>query len=76
MGKWEFSRELYSCDLCLGFWVYLFLAPFFKIKILDNKIVNNTVLAMISTMLSYLISEGWRENFENVVIVNDRASEN
>lgn len=76
MGKWEFSRELYECDLCLGFWVYLFLSPCFKIKILDNKIVNNTVLAMISTMIGYLISEGWRANFENVVVVNGRSQEN
>ena len=72
MGKREFSQELYDCDLCLGFWVYLALAPFFKIKIdtIENKVVRNTVLAGVTSFLMFLISAGWRENFENLVIVD------
>lgn len=68
MGKREFSKELFECDLCIGFWTYLVLAPFFKIKIRDNKIINNTVLAMLTSFIVFLISEGWRANFETVVI--------
>ena len=70
MGKWEFSQELFDCDLCLGFWVYLFLSPFFKIKIdkINNRLVSNTVLAAVTAFIMYLISEGWRNNFETVVI--------
>ena len=73
MGKWEFSRELFDCELCLGFWVYLALAPFFKIKIdtIENKLVRNTVLAGVTSFLVFLISAGWRENFENLVIVEN-----
>jgi len=72
LGKTELSQELYDCDLCLGFWVYLALAPFFKIKIdiVENKVVRNTVLAGVTSFLMYLISVGWRENFENLVIVD------
>jgi len=70
--KTEFSKELFDCDLCLGFWIYLALAPFFKIKIdtIENKPVRNTVLAAVATFLMFLISSGWRENFENLVIVD------
>ena len=68
----EFSKELFDCDLCLGFWTYLALSPFFKIKIdtIENKAVRNTVLAAVASFLMFLISAGWRENFENLVIVN------
>ena len=71
-GKREVLQELYDCDLCLGFWVYLALAPFFKIKIdtIENKVVRNTVLAGVTSFLMFLISVGWRENFENLVIVD------
>lgn len=70
MGKREFSRELYDCELCLGFWIYLFLSPFFKIKInpINNRLLNNTVLAMITTFMVFLISDGWRANFETVIM--------
>ena len=70
MGKWEFSKELMDCDLCLGFWVYLALSPFFKIEIetIDNKLVRNVSLAGVTSFIMFLISSGWRENFEILVI--------
>lgn len=72
MGKREFSKELFDCDLCLGFWVYLVLAPFFKIDIdIENRLVRNTVLACVTSFLTFLASQGWKEHFETVVIIDD-----
>ena len=67
-SKWELSRELFDCDLCLGFWVYLVLSFFFNINVIKNKYVNNIVLAGFTTFIMHLISIGWNDAFGEIVI--------
>ena len=76
MGKWEYSQELFDCDLCLGFWVYLALSPFFKMKIdmIENKVVRNTVLAGVTSFLTFLAAQGWKEHFE-ILVIEDEFSD-
>lgn len=77
MGKWEYTQELYDCDLCLGFWVYLALSPFFQIEIdmINNGVLLNTVLAGVTSFLAFLVSVGWKEQFE-ILVIEDAGTEN
>ena len=71
-GKSELLSELYDCDLCFGFWVNLFLAPFFRINIdeIENRILGWLMFACLSTLMSHLMSTGYSEIFGNVVIID------
>ena len=69
--KKEFFAELYDCNLCYGFWVYLFLSFFFKninVEQIKNKYVGQIVVAGFTTFIIHLISIGWDEIFGKVVI--------
>lgn len=70
MSKWELSQKLFDCDLCLGFWVFLFLSPWFDIDVkqINNKVLRWIVTACLSSFLSYLISVGWEQEYGTVVI--------
>lgn len=75
-GKREFLKQLFSCNLCFGFWSYLILKPFFKIDVdeIDNRIVRNVLTAMLSSLLAVLIETGYQELFGTVIV--DYGSKN
>ncbi len=71
MSKVELLRELYSCDLCFGFWIYLGLSLFTKninVENINNKYVGKFVVASFATFIMHLISTGWDELFGTVYI--------
>jgi len=75
MARGETLQELYSCDLCYGFWVYLFLAPFFNdVKQIKNKYIGWVLTACFTTFLAHLVSIGWEERFGTLVIDDGRDS--
>ena len=63
-------RELVECDLCLGFWVYLFLGVMLDQDIdeeIKNRIVSKLATAGASTFIMHLLSVGWQEKFQNYI---------
>lgn len=63
-------RELGSCDLCLGFWVYLLLfamegSSFLGILPLS---VETILLAAISSFGMHLFSLGWQAKYSQIVM--------
>jgi len=68
----ELLSQLYNCDLCLGFWVYLVLAPFLNVDVkqIKNKILRWVITACFTSLLSVLVSQGWQEEFGMLVIEN------
>jgi len=71
--KSEFFRELLSCNICSGTWVYLFLIPWFRNIDIDDikfKPVKWLVIAGVSSILSQCIVTGYEELFGTVVIVD------
>lgn len=70
MTSRELLRQLYSCDLCYGFWVYLALTPFFDVdaKQIKNKILRWILTSCFATFLAHLVSIGWEQKFGIVVI--------
>jgi len=67
----EFLEELFGCDMCLGFWVYLTLALLFQyanvdVNILDipnAPIISAIITGAITSFVVHLISIGWRDKF-------------
>ena len=72
----EFLEELFGCDLCLGVWVYFFLALLFQyanvdVNILDipnAPIISAIITGAITSFVVHLISLGWRDKFSTFEI--------
>lgn len=58
----EFWLDLWQCDLCLGFWVYL-LTGGPRLGWYSNGLVDRIVSAGVATTLAHLVSIGLREKF-------------
>lgn len=63
-------QELSECDLCLGFWVYLFLALFVKGATfgLWSWPTDRLVLAALSALGAHLLRIGWDNKFGITVV--------
>lgn len=63
----KFLHDLVSCDLCLGFWVYLFLSIEGTVYITERyvqfPILNNIVTAMFVSFVMHLLTIGWQDKF-------------
>jgi len=64
----NFLKKLFSCSLCLGFWVYFILAFVFTIDIfeLEYRIIGEFLTAAVTTFLVWLISIGWDSEFREI----------
>jgi hypothetical protein len=64
--------DLFSCNLCLGFWVYSGLAFLFQINLTNEffyiPILSEFVSGAIVAFLMHLISAGWEAQYQNIII--------
>lgn len=69
-ARWQVRpfSELGQCDLCLGFWVYLFLGFFLPAYGPFPWWLNLIVLAAFSSFVVHLIRLGWQAKFGTVVL--------
>lgn len=67
-----FMAQLFSCDLCLGVWVYFLLSALSGIRILDEiivvPIVSEFMTGAITSFITHLISLGWNTKFQVLYI--------
>jgi len=65
-------KELFECDLCLGFWIYLFLGVMLRKDIDEefskNRLVSGLATASVSTFVVHLLSVGWRDKFSTYIV--------
>lgn len=71
--KIEWLNRWASCDLCSGVWIYTALALFLKITILSDLLpyipfVSEIITGCFASFTMHLLSIGWREKFDVVVI--------
>jgi hypothetical protein len=76
MSNGELLPQLYNCDLCFGFWVYLFVSFFMDIKVdqVKNPIVRRLIVSAISTLLAQCSSVGYSELFTTIRVFDNKAS--
>jgi hypothetical protein len=69
----KFLQELFSCDLCLGVWVYTILAFFFKANIYNVfyiPFVSELLTGMTTSFILHVFSAGWQALF-GVTVIGD-----
>jgi len=67
----KFLYELFSCELCLGVWIYTILAFFFKANIYDSfyvPVISEALTGISTSFLVHLVSEGWRSKYSVIEI--------
>lgn len=73
-AKWLAERlglqELYYCDLCLGVWVYWFLAFFLAERWIAVPVLGELIAGATASFVMHLIGVGWHSKFD-VYIVED-----
>lgn len=72
LPKTDFLTQLFSCDLCLGWWVYLALAfilnqHWFEQNIGYLPIVSEIITCSVATFVMWLLRQGWDNQFREIV---------
>ena len=69
--KNKYFHKLISCDFCLGCWINFFLALAYNVRIGGIPqvfLLSHFLIGIATSFLVHLISIGWREKFEVIVI--------
>ena len=69
----KFLSDLFSCELCLGVWVYTILAYIMQIDVMKGwfdyiPIVNEIITGAVTSFVVHLIVVGWRTEYTETVI--------
>lgn len=73
--KINWLEKLHSCPLCLGVWVYVFLAFFMNIDILyswfgfEVAVIGKIVTGCLTSYLVYVFVLGFKEAHLNVTVI-------
>jgi hypothetical protein len=68
--KWSFLKELFDCDLCLGWWVYLTLSFAMNevwFREVYVPVVSQVMTCSVATFGMWLIRQGWDAQFREIV---------
>jgi hypothetical protein len=64
--------DLFSCDLCLGFWIYTGLAFIINVNLVGElfnvPILSEFITGAIMSFIMHLISAGWEARYSNYII--------
>lgn len=68
LSRENFLTKLFSCSLCLGFWVYFILAFVFTIDIFELRyiVAGEFLTAAVTTFIVWLIMLGWDSEFREI----------
>jgi len=70
LKRYQYLYELWKCDYCLGFWVYLFLGRSI-FEVFPNKYINLIASSAVSTFVAHIftlglkLKFGWFEDADN-----------
>jgi hypothetical protein len=69
---YQFFSSLISCNLCLGTWVYFFLALVFRVALFKSvfycPVISELATGATISLAVHLFSIGWNEWFGTLVI--------
>ena len=70
----KFLEKLFSCDLCLGVWVYATLGYIFRFSFIGSVFgtyvlfIDEAITGMIASFLMHIFSIGWNTKFGTVLL--------
>lgn len=75
IGNWwkegHFLEELFSCDLCLGVWVYSILSVIYRYNIVPYfyiPVFSWVVTGMMTSFIVHVFTNGWKALYNVTVI--------
>jgi len=68
--KWSFLQELFECDLCLGVWVFTFLAFFIDVNLFSFyvPVLSQLIIGSGTSLIVHLLRIGWQEKFGTIIV--------
>jgi len=70
--KWKFLNDLVACQLCLGFWVFSFLAMALQVYLFSDlfyfPVVSGIITGAVMTFIVHLLTLGWHEKFDRIIV--------
>ena len=68
----KFLGDLFSCDLCLGFWIFSFFSWIFKINLLNEYfyifVLSEIITGAIASFLVHVFILGLKAKFETIIV--------
>lgn len=66
----SFLTELFKCDICLGFWVFLILSPVFHVTIASSgyPLFDYALVAQIAAFVTHVFMIGFRTEFGTTIV--------
>ena len=69
----QFLKRLFSCDLCLGVWVYTLLSGILRVFLFTDvygyvPLLSELITGCSISFLVHLLSLGWKSKFEVVIV--------
>ena len=69
LERYEDTKKLLNCDLCLGVWTYTALSGIMNIQIIENlNVFGYLITGSVSSFIMFLIVKGWNQEFREYVI--------
>jgi hypothetical protein len=66
-SKWKPLEQLFSCDLCLGVWVYWFYSHLFRLNFMQEwfyiPVLCELLTGAITSFVIFIFSLGWKDAF-------------
>lgn len=59
----KFLDELFSCSLCLGFWIYSGLGYLLDVNLVGEFLFSEFITGAVTTFVVWVFSEGWHSLF-------------
>jgi len=67
-----FLEQLFSCDFCLGFWVYSGLAFIFNMNLFSEYfyvlVVCEALTGIVASFVMHLLTIGWNDKFGTIFV--------
>jgi hypothetical protein len=71
-GEGGFLCDLFSCDLCIGVWVYTVLGYFFKINLLFIyfyvPVISEFITGGITSLIVFLVVRGYQAQYSIIKV--------
>lgn len=68
----KFLERLFSCDFCLGFWVYFGLAFVFEMNLFAEYfyvlVICEALTGLVISFVMHLLSIGWNDKFGTILV--------
>lgn len=73
LSRWKFFNEMFSCNLCLGTWVYFILALILRANLFESylPVISEGMVGALASFVVWVFEAGWNSYFRNYVLQDE-----